>query len=108
MQRVSRFQIGLIEAGEGQPRSCRDEQRVEKVVVPVQRLVTCGELELNPIETSLGQPLLDDDVPIANARVNVPATDTNPAKAVGRLREVEDQASPGLQRELNDGAAGDQ
>ena len=42
-QRVARLQIRLIEAGKGQPRARRHEQRVHEVRVAVERRVAGGE-----------------------------------------------------------------
>ena len=44
-QRVARLHVGLIEAGKREMRARRDEQRVEKLVVAIERLVAGGELD---------------------------------------------------------------
>ena len=90
-QRVARLQIRLVEAGEREAGARRHEQRVQELVVAVQRIVAGHEIEGDLVGAGLGHLGGDDDVPVANSGRDDAASGANGRQPLGRLGEVEDQ-----------------
>jgi hypothetical protein len=89
-QAISRLEIRLVKTRERQTRSRRHEQRVEKLIVPIEGIVASEKLEFDLVGTGLRHLGRDDDVAVANGDSDDTAGGANLRQPFGRLREVED------------------
>ena len=76
---------------ECQARPRRHEQRVEELVVAIERRVAGNELELDAIGSRARRLRGNDDVSVDEVGAGIGAVDRNAANALSWLREVEDE-----------------
>ena len=83
------LQIRLVEAWDRERRARRHEQRVEVVVVAIERLVAGDELELDRVVASRERPRRQHDVAVLNSRRDLMAVRFHATQVIARLREIE-------------------
>ena len=106
-QPEARLQVRLIEERQGGARPVRHEERVEEVVLPVERPVPGRELDAHHVVPGRDRLRRHDDVLVADVEVDRLAGHPHGVDVAGWLREVEDQR-PGLgERERGADGAGD-
>ena len=91
-QREPCLEIGLIEAGERQLRACGHEERVEKLVVAVERSVAGGEVDGDLVPARRCRAGGNDEMPIFKDGVQLASPHHQRAHVVARLCKVEDDA----------------
>ena len=106
-QRVARLQIRLIEAWECQLGTRRNEQRVEELIVTVERLVAADEFDLDLVGTGDGLLRCHHQMPVGHSRTRLPAVDDDAGNMIGRLREVEHHPMWGFEAEAYGNAPAD-
>ena len=86
---VTSLEIRLVEAREGQVRSCGHKQGVQELAVAVQRLVAGEELDGNLVLTTPGCFGRNRQMTVGKRERRVRGADAHASDVVARLREVE-------------------
>ena len=94
-QRETRLQVGLIEEGQREVRPVGHEERIQKVVVPVEGFVARLEVELDPIAPVRAQGAGgNDDVVVPRRPLHGRAVGPHCAHSLRRVLEVEHHVAP--------------
>jgi hypothetical protein len=106
-QGVARLQIRLIEARERQLRARRHEERIQELLVTVERLVAADEFDLDLVGTGSGLLRRHHQMPLGDSRSCFLAVHDDASNPLGWLREIEHHPMSRLQIDAYGDAAAD-
>ena len=80
----------------------RDEQRIQELLLAVEGVITCNEINRNLVLPCPGRLRGDRQVSVPEGNRHLGAAGAHAADASARLREVDDHAVRRFQREAQD------